>query len=52
MCEKKLSLVSVALNNAWTVCEIPRDDLFSDNFVLKINTLVSNIALVFILPKT
>jgi hypothetical protein len=28
----------------WTTCEIPRDDLFSEDFDFKINTLVTNLA--------
>jgi hypothetical protein len=32
-----------------TISEMPRDDLFSDNFGFKINTLVSNLAHIFIL---
>jgi hypothetical protein len=32
-------------------CEIPRDDLFSDDFGFKINTLVSNLAHIFIIRR-
>jgi hypothetical protein len=34
-----------------TTCEIPRDDLFSDDFGNKINTLVSNLAHIVILRR-
>jgi hypothetical protein len=32
-------------------CEIPRDDLFSDDFGFKINTLATNLAHIFILRR-
>jgi hypothetical protein len=35
----------------WTFCEIPRDDLFSDDFGFKINRLVCNHAHIFILRR-
>jgi hypothetical protein len=34
-----------------TFCEIPRDDLFSDDFGFKINKLVCNLAHIFILRR-
>jgi hypothetical protein len=34
-----------------TSCEIPRDDLFWDDFGFEINTLVSNLAHLFILRR-
>jgi hypothetical protein len=32
------------LHSKWMVCEIPRDDLFSEDFGFKINTLLCNLA--------
>jgi hypothetical protein len=41
----------VYVERSWTICEIPRDDLFSDDFGFKINTLVNNLAHIFILRR-
>jgi hypothetical protein len=41
---KVLTLHGGLANHEWTICEIPRDDLFSDDFGFKINALVTNFA--------